>query len=178
MIRLQHIIGLPVYAIDTGKYLGTVRDTWFNEHWHLEGLILDYSKWFTVKMKALEWEYVLSCGEDAIYVKNGQPVKTVKPKPLLRTFHIGKLHLKDLPVITVHGSQLGRVSDVYFYPLKDTKIIGYELTDGFISDIVDGRKWLNVKDSEYELLLGEHAIIVPTICESELEPVAASQFRG
>lgn len=178
MIRLQHIIGLPVYEIDTGKYLGTVKDSWFNDHWHLEGLILDYSKWFTVKMRTMKWEDVLSCGEDAIYVRNGQAVKTVKHKRLLRTFHIGKLHLKDLPVITVHGSQLGRVSDVYFYPLKDTKIIGYELTDGFVSDIVDGRKWLKVKDEDYEFLLGKDAIIVPTICESELEPIAASQFRG
>nr|WP_253944867.1 hypothetical protein [Paenibacillus sp. NEAU-GSW1] len=66
------------------------------------------------------------------------------------------------------------MSDVYFYPFQGTQIIGYELTDGFISDLMEGRKWLRAPDDSDAVLLGEDAIIVPAVSETELEPVAAS----
>lgn len=178
MIRLQHLIGLPVLNLQSGKCLGTVRDAWFDEHWCLKGLILDYAKWFAIKMRTVDWHHIVSCGEDAVFVASEEHVYTVNRALMQRTFHTGVIHLKDMPVISVNGSQLGRVSDVYFYPIQDTKIVGYELTDGFVSDLIDGRKWLNTSSNEFEILLGEDAIIVPAVSESELEPVAASNFRG
>nr|WP_243864300.1 PRC-barrel domain-containing protein [Paenibacillus castaneae] len=102
----------------------------------------------------------------------------MKSKQLLRSFYTGLVKLKDLPVVTVQGLQLGRVSDVYFYPNQGTQIIGYELTDGFVSDVMEGRKWLRAPSDPDAVLLGEDAIIVPAVSEAELEPVAASNFKG
>ncbi|GIP16862.1 hypothetical protein J40TS1_25040 [Paenibacillus montaniterrae] len=178
MIRLQQLIGLPVIVMDTGKQVGVVLDAWFDEHWRLQGLVLEYAKWFAIKVRTVPWSSVLSCGEDAVFIKDESQLMTSKRQLLQRGFSTGVIHLKDMPIITVTGSQLGRVSDVYFHPLQDTQIVGYELTDGFVSDLMEGRKWLKAPRNMQDILLGQDAIIVPAVSESELEPVAASNFRG
>jgi uncharacterized protein YrrD len=178
VIKLQRLIGLPVIVIHSGKLVGTVKDAWFDEHWQLKGLILDCAKWFASTVKIVEWSHVLSCGEDTVIIANEAAVVRKKSKQLLRSLETGLIKLKDLPVVTVQGIQLGRVSDVYFYPNEGTQIVGYELTDGFVSDLMEGRRWLRAPSDPESVMLGEDAIIVPAVCEAELEPVAASNFRG
>ncbi|OMF31743.1 photosystem reaction center subunit H [Paenibacillus sp. FSL H8-0548] len=175
-MKLQQLIGLPVIVIHSGKLVGTVKDAWFNEHWELKGLILDCPRWFVSTVKIVEWSSVLSCGEDTVIIANEAEIIRMKSKQLLRSFYTGVVKLKDLPVITVQGVQLGRVSDVYFYPKQGTQIVGYELTDGFVSDLMEGRRWLKSPSDPENVLLGEDAIIVPAVSEAELEPVAASNF--
>lgn len=174
MIKLQQLIGLPVLVIHSGKHVGFVKDAWFDEHWRLIGLIVEGAKWFATSVKTVEWAEVLTCGEDAVFISRESAVKPVKAAEIGRSFETGVVKLKELPVITVQGVQLGRVSDVYFYPFQGTQIVGYELTDGFISDLMEGRKWLKAPDDPDAVLLGEDAIIVPAVSEAELEPVAAS----
>lgn len=177
MIKLQQLIGLPVIVIHSGKLVGTVKDAWFDEHWLLRGLILDCAKWFASSVKTVEWSHVLSCGEDTVIIESEAAVVRMKSKRLLRSFYTGLVKIKDMPIVTVQGLQLGRVSDVYFYPKQGTQIIGYELTDGFVSDLMEGRKWLKAPSDPDSVLLGEDAIIVPAVSEAELEPVAASNFK-
>ncbi|MUT67257.1 PRC-barrel domain-containing protein [Paenibacillus sp. NEAU-GSW1] len=174
MIKLQQLIGLPVIVIHSGKHVGTVKDAWFDEHWKLLGLVLANAKRFATSVILVKWSDVLTCGEDAVLISGEDAVVSVKASEILRSFNSGTVKLKDLPVVTVQGVQLGRLSDVYFYPFQGTQIIGYELTDGFISDLMEGRKWLRAPDDSDAVLLGEDAIIVPAVSETELEPVAAS----
>lgn len=177
MIKLQQLVGLPVIVIHSGKLIGKVKDAWFDEHWQLNGLIVDFANWYATSVKAVEWSNVLSCGEDAVIIASEEAVIRMKPRRVLRAFYTGIIKLKDMPVVTVQGLQLGRVSDVYFYPFQGTQIVGYELTDGFVSDLMEGRKWLKMPSDPGQVLLGENAIIVPAVSEAELEPVAASNFR-
>lgn len=178
MIKLQQLVGLPVLVIHSGKRVGTVKDAWFDEHWRLKGLILEVAKWFAYHVRVVEWADVLTCGEDTVIIASEQSVRSMKPKTIQRAFYTGIVKLKDLPVVTVHGVQLGSVSDVYFFPFQGTQIVGYELTDGFVSDLMEGRKWLKAPSDPDDVLLGEDAIIVPAVSEAELEPVAASNFKG
>ncbi|MFC4776523.1 PRC-barrel domain-containing protein [Paenibacillus sp. GCM10023252] len=174
MIRLQHIIGLPVVVIHSGKCVGKIKDAWFDEHWQLRGLILEARGWFVRKVTVVHWKDVLTCGEDAILISGEDAAVKIEAHRITRSFVTGLLKLKDLPVLTVQGSQLGFLSDVYFHPYQGTQIIGYELTDGFVSDLMEGRKWLRAPAEASAVLLGEDAIIVPAVSEAELEPVAAS----
>ncbi|MGO4370177.1 PRC-barrel domain-containing protein [Paenibacillus sp. 2TAB19] len=178
MIKLQRLIGLPVIVIHSGKLVGTVKDAYFDEHWQLQGLVLESPRWLALSLKIVRWTDVLTCGEDAVIIGSEGAVVRLKPKELLRSFYTGIVKLKDLPVVTVQGNQLGRISDVYFYPFQGTQIVGYELTDGFVSDLMEGRKWLKAPSDPDTVLLGEDAIIVPAVSEAELEPVAASNFKG
>lgn len=176
MIKLQQLIGLSVFVMHSGKRIGTVKDAWFDEHWQLNGIIIDFASWFATSLKVVPWTEVLSCGEDVVLISSEKVILRMKPNQIMRAFYTGVTKLKDLPVVTVQGMQLGRVSDVYFYPFQGTQIVGYELTDGFVSDLMEGRRWLKAPSDKEQIMLGEDAIIVPAVSEAELEPVAASNF--
>ncbi|REE84351.1 uncharacterized protein YrrD [Paenibacillus taihuensis] len=175
MLRLQHVIGLPVVEMSSGKQVGHVKDAWFDEHWQLGGIILDAGRRFLTAMKAVLWSEVLVCGADTVIIMNTDSVRKTKQAEIQRSFQTGMIRLKDLPVVTTDGEQLGRVSDVYFDQLQGTQIVGYELTDGFIADIMEGRKWLPAPHLADEVMLGEDVIIVPAGSEAYLTPVAVSE---
>ncbi|MFD1955426.1 PRC-barrel domain-containing protein [Paenibacillus thailandensis] len=174
MIKLQQLIGLPVFVMKNGKRMGKVKDAWFDERWRLVGLIMERSGLMSRHAKVVPWNAVMTCGEDAVFIAEADAVQVVRASDILRSFLTGVVRIKDMPVVTVQGVQLGRVSDVYFYPHQGTQIIGYELTDGFVSDLMEGRRWLRAPEDPDAVLLGEDAIIVPAVSEAELEPVAAS----
>ncbi|SFF42277.1 Uncharacterized protein YrrD, contains PRC-barrel domain [Paenibacillus algorifonticola] len=178
MIKLQQLIGLPVLVIHSGKREGTIKDAIFDSHWKVTGLVLESSGWFVSVVKTVDWNAVLTCGVDAIIISDEAAVQKTKLEQLGRTFCTSKIQLKGMPMVTVHGVMLGQVSDVYFHPFMGTPIVGFELTDGFISDLMEGRKWLRAPEDSNAVLLGEDAIIVPAVSEAELEPVAASNSKN
>lgn len=109
-------------------------------------------------------EQILSIGEDALTVETDDMGSAIDPS----AFHSiidGGDKLKGKPVITTHGVELGVVEDVYFREEMGT-IIGYELTDGFFSDVTQGRKVLPKKET---FTVGTDAIVVPQEMESELQ---------
>jgi uncharacterized protein YrrD len=109
VIKLQRLIGLPVIVIHSGKLVGTVKDAWFDEHWQLNGIILEYAKWFAVSVKIVRWSDVLSCGEDAVIISSEAAIHRMKPKQILRSFYTGLVKLRDLTVVNVQGEHLGSV---------------------------------------------------------------------
>ncbi|CAG5092159.1 Putative uncharacterized protein [Thermobacillus xylanilyticus] len=170
MLSAQRLIGLPVIDEKTGHRTGKVLDLWFDEHWSLRGFLLKARRWwFKRYYDAALWESVTACGSDAILISDKSAVKRLEAAEIGRTFHTGQIRLKDLPVITDEGRQLGRVSDVYFQGFQGTPITGFELTDGFVSDLIEGRKRLKIPADPELLKLGENAILVPARCEHDLE---------
>jgi len=166
----QRLIGLPVIIESTGHRAGKVLDLWFDEHWLLRGLLLKARRWwFKRYYDAALWESVTACGNDAIFIIDKGAVKRFEAADIGRTFHSGGIRLKDLPVITDEGRQLGRVSDVYFRGFQGTPITGFELTDGFVSDLIEGRKRLKTPADPGLMKLGDNAILVPARCEQDLE---------
>jgi uncharacterized protein YrrD len=59
-------------------------------------------------------------------------------------------------MISKSGESLGLLQDVYFHEELGT-IVGYEITDGFFSDITDGKQIIH---SEKPPAIGKDAIIV------------------
>jgi len=169
------MIGLPVYIIN-GKQIGRVQDVVLNEFWQISCIALDTKVWFRNAVRVVNWTDVQTRGEDAFFVRDRSAVATIHRKHLLRTFHTGRIRLRELPVYTVDGQELGRVSDVYFGKSEDIQIIGYELTDGFLADVFEGRRRLILPDGPEGVTLGEDAILVPASCERvlEREPYAES----
>ncbi|UUZ89394.1 PRC-barrel domain-containing protein [Paenibacillus sp. P25] len=80
----------------------------------------------------------------------------------------GDHQVKGLPVITVNGQQLGVIEDVYLETNWGKQVIGYELTEGFISDLKEGRKWSPMPES---VTVGEDAVIVPVHASEALEEI-------
>lgn len=160
MRRAQDIMGLPVIEIESGKQVGTAKDFLIDREWNLQGVLLETKLWFG-SPTYVAWDDIVAIGTDAVTVRDEQAVREWEADADTVPFLNGTFKLKGLPVITVGGDQLGLVEDVYFGERLDKKIIGYELSGGFISDLKEGRKWLPSPESA---TIGEDAVIVPVSC--------------
>jgi uncharacterized protein YrrD len=160
LLQAQNVIGLPA-LLPNGRSVGRVEDVWFDEFWHLAGIVLETGFRLRRDARVVETENVLEWGDDALMIRSREAVVSRPKNQLFRTFHSGVIQLKEMPVYTEDGQELGRVSDVYFRPQAGTPLIGYELTDGFLADVLEGRRRLFLPDGPDQITLGEDAILVP-----------------
>lgn len=157
------VIGLSVFNVNSGQKLGVVKDLLFDGDWSLRGVVLEPGG-FLRRGIYIPSEKILSIGEDAITVGTIDAVTSLDPSIPFHSM-LGEHRLKGKPVITMNGNELGHVEDVYFEEEVGT-IIGYELTDGFLSDILDGRSILPQPE---RITIGSHALVVPQEMEKQLK---------
>lgn len=167
MKKARDVIGLPIVCVETGKQVGHIKDLLIDERWQAKALLLEAKHWFS-DMTCVALADVVALGDDAVTIKKEEAVHSVEEDKYFRTLLCGESKLKGVPVITVNGQRLGMVEDVYLDPIKGIKVIGYELTEGFISDLKEGRKWLPMPDS---VKIGEDALIVPVHASDMLEEI-------
>jgi len=165
--KAKDIIGMPVIEVAGGKQLGQVKDIAMDADWRVTAVVVETKNWFSGP-KVILCEDIVSFGDDAVTVKDEDSVRELSGDSSWRYLDNGDGKVKGKPVVTVNGNQLGVVEDVYFEENLGTKVIGYELTDGFISDLTDGRKWLPAPE---RVTWGEDALIVPLHSDAELENI-------
>jgi len=144
VMKMQGMIGLAVFDIEDGKQLGKIHDFILSEDWSVQGFELEGKSFFSLQVRTILWEDIVSYGEDAIMIRNQQAVRQIAADDIKHTFLIGQNKIKDMPLLTSDGAMLGYVSDVYFDHELGKSITGIEISDGFISDMIGGRKWLPV----------------------------------
>jgi len=166
VLKMQGMIGLAVFDIEDGKQLGKIHDFILGEDWSVQGFELEGKALFSLQVRTVLWEDIVSHGEDAIMIRNQQSVRQVAADDIKHTFLLGDNKIKDMPVLTNEGARLGYVSDVYFNPELGKSITGIEISDGFISDLIGGRKWLPVSS---QIAFGESAILAPEASNERLE---------
>ncbi|APO47335.1 PRC-barrel domain-containing protein [Paenibacillus sp. FSL H7-0942] len=165
-MKLQEMIGLAVFDVEDGKQVGKIQDFIVNDDWEIEGIELENKGLFTNHVKIVQWQDIVAYGEDAVMIRNQQAVRKTGADDIKYTYLLGRSKLKEMSVLTEEGLLLGRVSDVYFDQELGNTIIGIEITDGFVSDLIEGRKWLPCTS---DMSIGESAIMVPSLSEQRLE---------
>ncbi|MBE7683495.1 MULTISPECIES: PRC-barrel domain-containing protein [Paenibacillus] len=165
-MKLQEMIGLAVFDVEDGKQVGKIQDFIVSDDWKIEGIELENKGLFTNHVKIVQWQDIVAYGEDAVMIRNQQAVRKTGADDIKHTYLLGQSKLKEMSVLTEEGLLLGRVSDVYFDQELGNTIIGIEITDGFVSDLIEGRKWLPCTS---DMSIGESAIMVPALSEQRLE---------
>lgn len=165
-MRLQDMIGLSVFDVEGGKQVGKVLDVMLNEDWTISGIALEGKVIFSSNCKVVLWEDIVAYGEDAVMIRNQQAVRRWEAENIQLTFISGNGKLKELPVLTEDGTMIGYVADVYFEQDLGNTITGIEISDGFISDLMEGRKILPFIPG---MTKGENAIMVPPNSEQRLD---------
>ena len=165
-MKLQEMIGLAVFDVENGKEIGKIHDFILDDNWLITGLELEGRALFSTHVKSVAWEDIVAYGEDAVMIRSQEAVRKVGTGEIGLTYLTGKRKLKEMQVLTEDGVLLGRVSDVYFEQEQGNTILGLEISDGFVSDLIEGRKWL---PCTAEMAVGEHAVMVPPMSEQRLE---------
>lgn len=159
------LIGLPVLDHVSGKRLGTVRDVLVDRGWAMRGIVLDYKSWFG-SARYVDWRNVRTIGHDAVMVDGKSSVRRYKDVAGIYFLCYGKNRLKGLPVISTEGIQMGHLEDVYFSQKMEESIIGFELSDGLLTDLVEGRRNIPVPEGA---MRGDDMILVPVLPAGEIE---------
>ncbi|MFV9510946.1 PRC-barrel domain-containing protein [Tepidibacillus sp. LV47] len=156
MRKVLDVIGLPVLDTSSGKMIGSVKDVYFNDRGELMGIAVEAKGLFS-KTAFLAFEHIGAIGDDAVTVGTKRFLSTLDPIDQYHGFYSGKSLFKGQPIITTNGHELGHIEDVYFME-EMGKIIGYELSDGLLSDITEGRRVIQFPK---KVIFGEDAMIVP-----------------
>lgn len=158
MRKSRDVIGLPVIVSETGEQIGTVRDLLFDGRQKLRGILLE-KEGLMRRGRFIAIENIAAFGADAVMIDSENAVSPLGDEQrnwvgLLS----GDRKLKGRPVIMANGKELGWVEDVYFREELGT-LIGYELSDGFLADVISGRKVL--RPGTTHLKWGKDVIIAP-----------------
>jgi uncharacterized protein YrrD len=144
--------GLPVFEMNKGKKVGEVCDLHISSSGQVTSLIVKKNGLFP-KRYMVDIKDVSSFGADGVMIEDDQAL-ALPNNPEYTLEHQKRLQGKI--VMTSEGEKLGLLEDVYFMEEVGT-IVGYEISDGFFSDISEGKKVVKTSESP---AIGEDAIIV------------------
>ncbi len=164
-MKVKDIIGLPVIEIEHGKKMGTVKDVFFNNEWVLQGILLDTRHWFS-SPRIVPWDELVSVGPDAVMIPSSDHVYILQGDASQMRLAADGGKLIGLPVMTANGRNLGNIDDVYLEENMGKHIKGFELTDGLLTDLQEGKKMIPCYEN---MTFGEDAIIVPVHAEQDIE---------
>lgn len=135
------MIGLSVFHLHSGKKVGIVKDILFDASQCFIGLLLEDGGWLR-RRKYIPNDNIVSIGRDAVVI---QSQKRILPFDESTKDWIGvcsgQKSLKGRPILLTSGHELGVIENVYFMEEMGT-IVGYELSDGWLNDVMEGRKVL------------------------------------
>lgn len=165
-MKLQEMIGLAVYEVEEATEIGKIVDILLDSNWKITGIELESKSFFSSYVKVVAWEDIVAYGEDAVMIRSKESIVKAENDNIPYTYLLGKKKLKDLQVLTASGTILGRISDVYFDQKLGNTIVALEISDGLVTDLIEGRKWLPCSE---EMSIGEDSVLVPAMSEERLQ---------
>lgn len=136
----------------SGKKLGEVFDLNISTDGVVKGILVQTGAIFKSKY-FVPIKHVSSFGPDGIMLENEQILEPLPPLDYSIEHYDS---LDGRMVMTSEGERLGIFEDVYFLEEVGT-IIGYELSNGFFSDISEGKR---VVKTDQPPAIGKDAIII------------------
>jgi uncharacterized protein YrrD len=143
--------GQPVFETKSGRKIGEVTDLYMSTDGIVKGLLV--KKGVFIKQSCfLDIKKVASFGWYGVMIEDENILVKQKESSEYTTAH----SLEGMMMLTESGNTLGLLKDVYFQEELGT-IVGYEITDGFFSDIIEGKRLIQTRKP---LTIGKDAIIV------------------
>ncbi|MBB6445925.1 PRC-barrel domain-containing protein [Bacillus benzoevorans] len=145
--------GLPIFELKTGAKIGEVNDLCVSSKGMVKGLLVKKGL-ILKKTLFLDVQKVSSFGFDGVMIEDRA---VMEPLQVSDNYTIeNRERLLGRMMMTTEGERLGFLEDVYFLEEVGT-IIGYEISDGFFSDIMEGKRVIR---AEQPPAIGKDAIII------------------
>jgi len=176
MRKGKSIIGLKVLSQSDGADLGNVRDLIFDHETDelLALLISDKDLFGLIDAQIVPWAQVLTVGPDAIVVPSSEAKIKAGENARVHSIMDRQTALSGTRVFTTEGQDLGTLADMYVDE-QTGRVLGYEISTGFISDTMSGKRYL---PAHGDLAIGEDVALVPPEAAVELEAQAQNNPGG
>ncbi|MGM0470809.1 MAG: PRC-barrel domain-containing protein [Bacillota bacterium] len=157
MQKGYEIIDLPVVNLETGEEVGDIKDIVFDpDQGTVVGFIVDGGSFFQGN-RMIPYQQVHSLGEDALTIANDEAVSDLDEVKEYLVSNQG--NVIGAKVVTDDGKELGTIGDIVLNS-DDGQIASYEVTDGLVHDILDGRGLLDLSD---DINYGDDVVVVSNI---------------
>lgn len=143
MRKGKSLLGLRVIDEATGTVLGQVKDLIFDhETDQALALLLSEKELFgLIDAQIIPWNQIVHIGVDVITVPSRQSRISAGADPRVKAVMNRKTALSGTHVYTTDGQNLGTLADAFFEE-KTGRITGYEISGGFVSDTIAGKRFL------------------------------------
>jgi uncharacterized protein YrrD len=157
--RFSVLNGLPVVSLNDGEELGKVIDILIDRT-EIAGLIVDKNGWLNDHLYLL-MKNIHSIGNNALIVEDENKLASYDKKKIqFFSLYRGSKNITGKILMSTEGEKLGLVEDVYFDE-ELGNIVGYEVTDGFIADLKEGKRVLK---TTAPLTVGEEILVIDLNC--------------
>jgi uncharacterized protein YrrD len=140
MLKISDLVGLPVLEQSSCEQIGEVQEVLINIRQALvQAAIVTSFGWFTDK-QVLPLKHIVAVSNTDVLITN---------KSELQTLATGGERFADLierPLITEAGVKIGVLADLWF-ELTTGIIEAYVVSDGVVTDLLEGRRKLPYKIS-------------------------------
>lgn len=143
-----------------GELIGLVRAIIKTEERKIGGLLIAS---LGGELCRIDTDGIIRMGRDSVLVDEGKVEQVGELAGVEVTPPVGKDNNETL-VMTTAGESLGVIEDVVIEE-KDGSVLGYEISDGYIMDMLRGRKVVPVSEV---LKYGKDAVIVSDEYEGDL----------
>lgn len=166
-IKANSAIGLQVTTIKEGKNIYKVKDVVYDGKLNkVTALVVDEKGWFN-NAKIIQIQDITSIGHDAVLIEDETKVINANDSHKGDTSAIANddNFLTKNEVLTEGGTNLGRVTDIYFdFPSGSVDAI--EVSQGIIKNILSGTKKVNITDI---ITVGDSNLIVKDFTEDKFD---------
>lgn len=154
MMRRRDIIGRPILAEDTGRYLGEAREIVVDiANTTVVGIVVLRGRWFQ-SFWFLPIEDVTSCGEGALLIESDEAL--IPPGGYAQHLTDVDGRLVGKRILDATGRDIGTLDDIFFDP-ETRRLTGYQVSGGLVDDLIDG-KWAL---PAVRLMIGHDALLIP-----------------
>ncbi|MCK8825083.1 PRC-barrel domain-containing protein [Fuchsiella alkaliacetigena] len=151
------ILNLPVINLKNTEKIGVVEDIVFDpEKQQIIGLVLTGKGWLKEE-QVIPYQKINSIGRDAVTIKDETVIEELDGEVEHLDGSSGKV--MGSTVLTNQGQDLGVIDDIFLNP-STGRINGYEISDGVVEDIINGRGILSASN---EFKYGDDVVVVPDV---------------
>lgn len=138
MLKGREILSLPVVSLDDRKEIGEVKDIIYNPvESKILGYLVDSGGWFT-EAKGFPHSELIKMEEDCLVIRNESVIKKISLIREIKNAIDGKVDIRGFKVECEDGRCIGVIQDLLLDE-NSWQITGYEISDGVIQDLLDGR---------------------------------------
>ncbi len=138
MLKGRELLSLPVVSGQERKQIGEVKDIIYDpEQNRILGYLVESGGWLR-DGRGFAHSDLLKRENDCLIVQNESVIRKLKSIPELRTALETKKDIRGLRVEYDDGRHLGVIQDLVL-DAETGEITGYEVSDGVIQDLLEGR---------------------------------------